>query len=45
VVLACWAVGGFLPAVPLLRRAARRETGSRLSARQSKARANGTLTA
>ncbi|GAA2685064.1 ABC transporter permease [Streptomyces lunalinharesii] len=40
-VLAAWAVLGFLLAVPLLRRAARRESGSRLTARQSKAQLGG----
>ncbi|MCK7625063.1 ABC transporter permease [Streptomyces sp. RS10V-4] len=40
-VLAAWAVLGFLLAIPLLRRATRRESGSRLSARQTRARANG----
>ncbi|UZJ31092.1 ABC transporter permease [Streptomyces endophytica] len=36
-VLAAWAVVGFLLAVPLLRRAARRESGSRLGERHRKA--------
>ncbi|MEU9122028.1 ABC transporter permease [Streptomyces sp. NPDC048506] len=36
-VLAAWAVVGFLLAIPLLRRAARRESGSRLSERHRKA--------
>jgi len=36
-ILAAWAVLGFLLAVPLLRRAARRESGSRLSERHRKA--------
>ncbi|NEB02725.1 ABC transporter permease [Streptomyces sp. SID13726] len=36
-VLTAWTVLGFLLAVPLLRRAARRESGSRLSARQRRA--------
>ncbi|MEU9354043.1 ABC transporter permease [Streptomyces griseoloalbus] len=36
-VLAAWAVVGFLLAIPLLRRAARRESGSRLAARHRKA--------
>ncbi|MFF4321362.1 ABC transporter permease [Streptomyces sp. NPDC001568] len=36
-VLTVWAVLGFLLAVPLLRRAARRESGSRLTARHRKA--------
>ncbi len=40
-VLAAWAVLGFLLAVPLLRRAARRESGSRLTARQDKAQLSG----
>ncbi|MFF2811492.1 ABC transporter permease [Streptomyces sp. NPDC058000] len=40
-VLAAWAVLGFLLAIPLLRRAARRESGSRLTARQSKAQLSG----
>ncbi|MBQ0855402.1 ABC transporter permease [Streptomyces sp. BH-SS-21] len=44
-VLAAWAVLGFLLAVPLLRRAARRESGSRLSARHRKAAQNGVLPA
>ncbi|MFE7074857.1 ABC transporter permease [Streptomyces sp. NPDC057620] len=44
-VLAAWAVLGFLLAVPLLRRAARRESGSRLSARHRKAAQNGALPA
>ncbi|GGU62933.1 transport permease protein [Streptomyces albospinus] len=43
-VLAGWAVAGFLLAVPLLRRAARRESGSRLTERQGKARMSGALT-
>ncbi|MEU2716990.1 ABC transporter permease [Streptomyces sp. NPDC007205] len=43
-VLAGWAVVGFLLAVPLLRRAARRESGSRLTERQGKARTSGALT-
>ncbi|MEV5987701.1 ABC transporter permease [Streptomyces sp. NPDC052051] len=43
-VLTGWAVVGFLLAVPLLRRAARRESGSRLTERQSRARMSGTLT-
>ncbi|UJB42355.1 ABC transporter permease [Streptomyces sp. A1-5] len=41
-VLAAWAVVGFLLAVPLLRRATRRESGSRLTARQGKAELSGT---
>ncbi|MER6052260.1 ABC transporter permease [Streptomyces sp. NPDC001793] len=40
-VLVAWAVLGFLLAVPLLRRAARRESGSRLTARQNKAQLSG----
>ncbi|GCB91596.1 transport permease protein [Streptomyces noursei] len=40
-VLAAWAVLGFLLAVPLLRRAARRESGSRLTARQTRAQLGG----
>ncbi|MFD3943902.1 ABC transporter permease [Streptomyces sp. NPDC058579] len=44
-VLTAWAVLGFLLAVPLLRRAARRETGSRLSARHRKAARSGALPA
>ncbi|MFF9481433.1 ABC transporter permease [Streptomyces sp. NPDC014733] len=40
-VLAAWAVLGFLLAVPLLRRATRRESGSRLSARRRKAELSG----
>ncbi|MGW2014205.1 ABC transporter permease [Streptomyces sp. NPDC001927] len=44
-VLTAWAVLGFLLAVPLLRRAARRETGSRLSARHRKAAQSGALPA
>ncbi|MFE1773700.1 ABC transporter permease [Streptomyces sp. NPDC059008] len=40
-VLAAWAVLGFLLAVPLLRRAARRESGSRLSERHRKASLSG----
>ncbi|MGW5611710.1 ABC transporter permease [Streptomyces sp. NPDC003753] len=43
-VLAGWTVVGFLLAVPLLRRAARRESGSRLTERQRKARMSGALT-
>ncbi|MGW0842595.1 ABC transporter permease [Streptomyces sp. NPDC002787] len=42
-VLAAWAVLGFLLAVPLLRRTARRESGSRLSARHHKAAQSGAL--
>ncbi|MFD0311020.1 ABC transporter permease [Streptomyces sp. NPDC127119] len=44
-VLTAWSVLGFLLAVPLLRRAARRESGSRLSARHRKAAQNGALPA
>lgn len=44
-VLSAWAVLGFLLAIPLLRRAARRESGSRLSARHRKAAQNGALPA
>ncbi|MFG2141627.1 ABC transporter permease [Streptomyces sp. NPDC048650] len=40
-VLTAWAVLGFLLAVPLLRRAARRESGSRLSERHRKAGLSG----
>ncbi|MEU5214310.1 ABC transporter permease [Streptomyces sp. NPDC020742] len=40
-VLTAWAVCGFLLAVPLLRRAARRESGSRLSRRHLKAGLSG----
>lgn len=40
-VLTAWAVIGFLLAVPLLRRAARRESGSRLAARHRKAERSG----
>ncbi|MDH6229193.1 MULTISPECIES: ABC transporter permease [Streptomyces] len=40
-VLTAWAVLGFLLAVPLLRRAARRESGSRLTARHRKAAQSG----
>ncbi|UCM91965.1 ABC transporter permease [Streptomyces marincola] len=40
-VLTAWAVLGFLLAVPLLRRAARRESGSRLTARQLRAARGG----
>lgn len=42
-VLTAWAVLGFLLAVPLLRRAARRESGSRLSARHRKAEQSGAM--
>lgn len=44
-VLTAWAVLGFLLAIPLLRRAARRESGSRLSARHRKAAQSGALPA
>lgn len=44
-VLTAWAVLGFLLAVPLLRRAARRESGSRLSARRRRAEQSGVLSA
>ncbi|WP_435839955.1 ABC transporter permease [Streptomyces chilikensis] len=40
-VLTAWAVLGFLLAVPLLRRTARRESGSRLTARHRKAAQSG----
>ncbi|MGI5392065.1 ABC transporter permease [Streptomyces sp. CA-251251] len=40
-VLTAWAVLGFVLAIPLLRRAARRESGSRLSARHRKAAQSG----
>ncbi|MFF7389324.1 ABC transporter permease [Streptomyces scabiei] len=40
-VLTAWTVFGFLLAVPLLRRAARRESGSRLSARRRRAERSG----
>ncbi|MEU9607195.1 ABC transporter permease [Streptomyces sp. NPDC048057] len=40
-VLTAWAVLGFLLAIPLLRRAARRESGSRLTARHLKAAQSG----
>jgi ABC-2 type transport system permease protein len=40
-VLTAWAVLGFLLAVPLLRRATRRESGSRLTARHRKAAQSG----
>ncbi|MFG3255381.1 ABC transporter permease [Streptomyces sp. NPDC048172] len=40
-VLTAWAVLGFLLAIPLLRRAARRESGSRVTARQRKAAQSG----
>jgi ABC-2 type transport system permease protein len=42
-VLTAWAVLGSLLAVPLLRRAARRESGSRLSARHRKAAQSGAM--
>ncbi|WTL29005.1 ABC transporter permease [Streptomyces sp. NBC_01498] len=44
-VLAAWAVLGFLLAIPLLRRAARRESGSRLSARHRGAVRSGAMPA
>lgn len=44
-VLTAWAVLGFLLAVPLLRRAARRESGSRLTARHEKAERSGAMPA
>ncbi len=44
-VLTGWAVLGFLLAIPLLRRAARRESGSRLTARQDKAAQSGAAAA
>ncbi len=44
-VLTAWTVLGFLLAVPLLRRAARRESGSRLSARRRRAEQSGALSA
>ncbi|MFG2531971.1 ABC transporter permease [Streptomyces sp. NPDC048516] len=44
-ILTAWAVLGFLLAVPLLRRAARRESGSRLSERHRKAGWGGSRTA
>ncbi|MEV0221027.1 ABC transporter permease [Streptomyces sp. NPDC050704] len=44
-VLTAWAVLGFLLAIPLLRRAARRESGSRLTARHRKAAQNGAMPA
>jgi ABC-2 type transport system permease protein len=44
-VLTAWTVVGFLLAVPLLRRAARRESGSRLTARQRRAAAEGAIPA
>jgi ABC-2 type transport system permease protein len=44
-VLTAWAVLGFLLAIPLLRRAARRESGSRLSARHRKAAQSGAMPA
>lgn len=42
-VLTAWAVLGFLLAVPLLRRAARRESGSRMTARHRKAVQSGAM--
>ncbi|MGW7521633.1 ABC transporter permease [Streptomyces sp. NPDC054796] len=44
-VLAAWALLGFLLAVPLLRRAARRESGSRLTARHHRAARSGAIPA
>ncbi|MDT0616173.1 ABC transporter permease [Streptomyces lancefieldiae] len=44
-VLTAWTVLGFLLAVPLLRRAARRESGSRLTARHRKAARSGAMPA
>ncbi|MFH9436416.1 ABC transporter permease [Streptomyces rochei] len=44
-VLTAWAVLGFLLAIPLLRHAARRESGSRLSARRRKAARSGAVPA
>jgi ABC-2 type transport system permease protein len=44
-VLTAWAVLGFLLAIPLLRRTARRESGSRLSARHRKAERSGAMPA
>ncbi|MFE2048460.1 ABC transporter permease [Streptomyces sp. NPDC056568] len=44
-VLTAWAVLGFVLAIPLLRRAARRESGSRLSARHRKAAQSGAMPA
>lgn len=44
-VLTAWTVLGFLLAVPLLRRAARRESGSRLTARHRKAAQSGAMPA
>lgn len=44
-VLTAWAVLGSLLAIPLLRRAARRESGSRLSARHEKAARSGAVPA
>jgi len=40
-ILTAWAVLGFLLAIPLLRRAARRESGSRLAERHRKASLSG----
>lgn len=42
-VLTAWAVLGFLLAIPLLRRAARRESGSRLTARHHKVAQSGAV--
>ncbi|MEU3729557.1 ABC transporter permease [Streptomyces sp. NPDC033538] len=44
-VLAAWTVLGFLLAIPLLRRAARRESGSRMTARHHKAAQSGAMPA
>lgn len=44
-ILTAWAVLGFLLAIPLLRRAARRESGSRLVARHRKAAQSGAVPA
>ncbi|MGW7276934.1 ABC transporter permease [Streptomyces sp. NPDC054844] len=44
-VLTAWTVLGFLLAVPLLRRAARRESGSRLTARHRRAARSGAMPA
>ncbi|MEV0374106.1 ABC transporter permease [Streptomyces sp. NPDC050636] len=44
-VLTAWAVLGFLLAIPLLRRTARRESGSRLTARHRKAAMSGAMPA
>ncbi|GAA3958699.1 ABC transporter permease [Streptomyces marokkonensis] len=44
-VLTAWTVLGFLLAIPLLRRAARRESGSRMTARHRKAAQSGAMPA